>query len=56
MPLLEYVSDEHLLTEVEFLLAKAKKKKDDAEKTFNRNVIDPFGALFESPGFWSCIQ
>lgn len=51
MPLLEYVSDEHLLTEVEFLLAKAKKKKDDAEKTFNRNVIDPFGALFESPGF-----
>lgn len=53
MALLEYISDEDFLNEVETLLSKAKKKRDTAEKTFNSNVIDPFGALFESPGFLS---
>lgn len=53
MALLEYISDEDLFNEVETLLTKAKKKKDAAEKTFNSNVIDPFGALFEAPGFSS---
>lgn len=53
MALLEYISDEDLFNEVETLLIKAKKKKDAAEKTFNSNVIDPFGALFEAPGFSS---
>jgi hypothetical protein len=48
MALLEYISDEDLFNEVETLLIKAKKKKDAAEKTFNSNVIDPFGALFEA--------
>ncbi|HBL4974607.1 TPA: Eco47II family restriction endonuclease, partial [Enterobacter cloacae] len=43
MALLEYISDEDLFNEVETLLIKAKKKKDAAEKTFNSNVIDPFG-------------
>lgn len=51
MPLLAYVSDEDLYKEVTLLLEKAKQKKEEAEKTFNRNVIDPFGALFESSGF-----
>lgn len=46
MALLEYISNENLFSEVENLLTKAKKKKETAEKTFNSNVIDPFGALF----------
>ncbi|WP_028357647.1 Eco47II family restriction endonuclease [Brackiella oedipodis] len=56
MALLEYVSDEELFKEVEFLLGKAKKKQTEAEKTFYRNVIDPFGALFESHVFSSHDQ
>lgn len=53
MAILEYISDENLFKEVENLLNKAKKKREAAEKTFNSNVIDPFGALFEAPGFLS---
>lgn len=51
--LLEYISDENLFIEVERLLRKAKKKIEEAEKNFHKNVIDPFGALFEAPGFSS---
>lgn len=53
MPLLEFIDDENLFNEVETLLRKAKEKRDSAERTFNSNVIDPFGALFEAPGFLS---
>lgn len=53
MALLEYISDEKLLSEIEYLLKKAKDKREKAERTFNSNVIDPFGAIFESPGFSS---
>lgn len=53
MPLLEFIDDKSLFDEVETLLRKAKEKRDSAEKTFNSNVIDPFGALFEAPGFLS---
>lgn len=53
MAFLDYISDENFLDEVELLLKKAKKKRDAAERTFNSNVIDPFGALFEAPGFSS---
>ena len=53
MALLEFISDDNLFSEVETLLRKAKKKREAAEKTFNSNVIDPFGALFEAPGFMS---
>ncbi|MEL4887730.1 Eco47II family restriction endonuclease [Pectobacterium betavasculorum] len=53
MALLDYISDDNLFNEVETLLKKAKKKRESAEKTFNANVIDPFGALFEAPGFSS---
>ncbi|MEQ1968446.1 Eco47II family restriction endonuclease [Xenorhabdus nematophila] len=49
MALLSYISDEDFLSEVEVLLSKAQKKRDKIDKTFNKNVIDPFGALFESP-------
>lgn len=51
MPLLSYINDDDFFGEVEFLLSRAMKKRKDAEKTFNNNVIDPFGALFESSGF-----
>jgi len=53
MPLLEYISDQNLYDEVEYLLKKAINKRNAAEKSFNSNVIDPFGALFEAPGFTS---
>jgi len=56
MALLEFISDENFLDEVETLLRKAKNKIDAAEKTFNSNVIDPFGALFEAPGFISHVE
>lgn len=51
MAFLEFVSDEAFLDEVRVLLTKAIKKRESAEKSFNSNVIDPFGALFESSGF-----
>ncbi|MDW7782629.1 Eco47II family restriction endonuclease [Morganella morganii] len=51
MAYLTYVSDDVLVREVKFLLDKALKKRKDAEKSFNKNVIDPFGALFEAPAF-----
>lgn len=51
MPFLKYISDENLIKEVKYLLDKAAKKKKNAEKSFNKNVIDPFGALFEASDF-----
>ncbi|MGJ0624637.1 Eco47II family restriction endonuclease [Xenorhabdus bovienii] len=50
MALLSYISNEDFLNEVEVLLFKAEERRKEIEKTFNKNVIDPFGALFESPG------
>lgn len=51
MAYLDYVSDEILIEEVKYILDKAVAKRKAAEKEFNKNVIDPFGALFESPVF-----
>lgn len=51
MPFLEYISDDNLIKEVKYLLDKAVEKRQDAEKSFNKNVIDPFGALFEASDF-----
>lgn len=51
MDFLEFVSDDVFLSEVRLLLNKARNKRSSAEKSFNKNVIDPFGALFESSGF-----
>lgn len=53
MGLLKYISDEDFFNEVEYLLKKAISKRESAEKNFNSNVIDPFGAIFEAPGFSS---
>ncbi|WP_275074889.1 Eco47II family restriction endonuclease [Providencia rettgeri] len=53
MPFLEYISDDNLIKEVKYLLDKAVEKRQDAEKSFNKNVIDPFGALFEASDFKS---
>ncbi|MEI9786326.1 Eco47II family restriction endonuclease [Moellerella wisconsensis] len=53
MPFLEYISDDNLIKEVKYLLDKAVEKRKDAEKSFNKNVIDPFGALFEASDFKS---
>lgn len=51
MALLEYITDDDLYNEVENILRRAKLKRDQAESTFFSNVIDPFGALFEAPGY-----
>jgi len=53
MAYLEYISDELLIAEVKYILDKAVTKRKAAEKEFNKNVIDPFGSLFESPVFES---
>lgn len=51
MAFLEYISDADLISEVKSILDVARKTKSEADKKFNNNVIDPFGALFESAGF-----
>lgn len=51
MTLLNYISDEALRREVKYVLDKAIAKNTSALKDFNKNVIDPFGAIFESPNF-----
>lgn len=53
MPLLEFITDDNLIKEVKYLLDKAVLKRKDAEKSFSKNVIDPFGALFEASDFAS---
>lgn len=53
MPFLEYISDEDLIKEVKYLLDKAARKRKNVEKSFNKNVIDPFGTLFEASNFKS---
>ncbi|HCG8623781.1 TPA: Eco47II family restriction endonuclease [Vibrio parahaemolyticus] len=51
MALLEFISDEDLTSEVRLLVRKTLKKRSQAEKDFTKNVVDPFGALFEAPAF-----
>lgn len=51
MPKLEFISDENLRKETEFVIDKALQAKNKSEKKFGRNVIDPFAALFEISGF-----
>ena len=51
MPLLEFISDKELISEVRHLVKKTLEKKRKAEKDFTKNVVDPFGALFEAPAF-----
>jgi hypothetical protein len=51
MPLLQFISDENLFSEVRLLVRKTLKKRKQAEGDFTKNVVDPFCALFEAPAF-----
>lgn len=51
MALLEFISDKDLISEVRNLVQKTLKKRSKSEKDFTKNVVDPFGALFEAPAF-----
>ena len=51
MPILSYISDEHLIAEVAQLIEIARAAKAGAEEHFHDNVIDPFAAIFEISGF-----
>lgn len=51
MALLEFISDKDLTSEVRILVQKTLEKRSKAEKDFTKNVVDPFGALFEAPAF-----
>ena len=51
MALLEFISDKDLISEVRNLVKKTLEKRSKAEKDFTKNVVDPFGSLFEAPSF-----
>ena len=51
MPFLSFVSDEALQAAVDHLLTVALEAMNVAEGEFNKNVVDPFAALFEMSGF-----
>jgi len=51
MSFLPYISDQLLIKEVKHVLDIGRNRKQEAEKKFNHNVIDPFAALFEAAGF-----
>ena len=53
MAYLDYISDSDLTKEVKYILDKSIAKNKSAIQNFNKNVIDPFGALFEAPQFGS---
>ena len=43
-----FIADEKLIEAVRRVVSRAKSKLDKAEKTLDKNVLDPFSALFES--------
>jgi len=51
MSYLKYISDETLEEFVKYVLDKGIDRKKQAENKFNKNVIDPFGSLFEAAAF-----
>jgi len=51
MSYLTYISDEKLKEIIKSVLDIGIKRKKEAEKQFNKNVIDPFGSLFEAGAF-----
>lgn len=51
MAYLDWISDQALISCVDHLLNKAKAASSDSIKKFNKNVIDPFSALFQISGF-----
>jgi hypothetical protein len=51
MPYLKWIDDATITTIVLDLLNNAQAAQKEAEEDFNKNVIDPFAALFETAGF-----
>ncbi|WP_268122554.1 Eco47II family restriction endonuclease [Roseivirga pacifica] len=51
MPYLDWISDEALISSVQHLITKAKEVSSDSADKFNKNVIDPFSAVFQMAGF-----
>lgn len=51
MSYLTWISDESLIQAVKSVLEKGRLAKRNAPKNFNRNVVDPFGSLFEMSAF-----
>ncbi len=51
MAYLNYIMDCDLEAEVKHLLTTARQAKEKTSSKFDRNVIDPFAALFEMAGF-----
>ncbi len=51
MSYLNYIADNELELIVKLVLDKGIKRKKEAENEFTKNVIDPFGALFEAAAF-----
>lgn len=56
MSIISYISDEKIKEIVYKVLAKGIAKKKSAEKDFYKNVIDPFGAIFEVATFDIAIK
>ncbi|WKN45138.1 Eco47II family restriction endonuclease [Tunicatimonas pelagia] len=51
MAYLTWISDQDLQTSVQQLLTVAQITQDKARTSFNKNVIDPFSAIFQIAGF-----
>ena len=51
MSYLSYINDAELIEIVKLVLDKGIERKKEAEKKFTKNVIDPFGSLFEAAAF-----
>jgi hypothetical protein len=51
MSYLNYISDDTLEEFVKYVLDKGIERKKEADNKFNKNVIDPFGSLFEAAAF-----
>jgi Eco47II-like restriction endonuclease len=51
MSYLNYIGDDELEEIVRIVLDKGIARKKEAEKKFTKNVIDPFGSLFEAAAF-----
>lgn len=51
MSYLTWISDEALKQAVKNVLEKGRVAKQNAPKNFNKNVVDPFGSLFEMSAF-----
>lgn len=51
MSKLNWITDEHLFEAVQHLMTKASKAAEEVNNNFEKNVIDPFSAIFSMSGF-----